>query len=121
MNSRFFNYMQLLYRTGCPVLLAAFLLVCTLQPVAAQEPSLVVFDTPRGSVTFDHEAHQLKLEDCQACHHAGQQPGNCRACHVGAPGIPRSKDALHKTCKGCHLKTSGPIRCDACHGERPVS
>ena len=61
------------------------------------------YDNKKGTVTFDHKAHQDAL-------------GDCAKCHEGEPAkIAVDKDFAHKTCKGCHKDMNGPTKCNDCH------
>jgi hypothetical protein len=62
------------------------------------------YDNEKGTVTFDHTAHQAKLAD------------DCTKCHEGEPAkIEVNKDFGHKTCKACHKEMDGPTKCNDCH------
>jgi len=61
------------------------------------------YDNKKGTVTFNHKAHQDAL-------------GDCAKCHEGEPAkIAVDKAFAHKTCKGCHKEMSGPTKCNDCH------
>jgi len=62
------------------------------------------YDNKKGTVTFNHKAHQDAL-------------GDCAKCHEGEPAkIAVDKKAAHgDTCKGCHKEMSGPTKCNDCH------
>ena len=61
------------------------------------------YDNKKGTVTFNHKAHQDKL-------------GDCAKCHEGEPAkIEVNKDFGHGTCKSCHKEMSGPTKCNDCH------
>ena len=62
------------------------------------------YDNKKGTVTFNHKAHQDKLG------------GDCSKCHEGEPAkIEVNKDFAHATCKGCHKDMNGPTKCNDCH------
>ena len=62
------------------------------------------YDNKKGTVTFDHAAHQEKVA------------GDCAKCHEGTPAkIEVDKNFGHKTCKTCHKEMSGPTKCNECH------
>ncbi|HEU0265875.1 MAG TPA: cytochrome c7 [Geobacterales bacterium] len=63
------------------------------------------FPASMGKVTFNHKAHQAKVN------------GDCKVCHEKAPGKIEGfgKDMAHKTCKGCHAEKGGPTKCGDCH------
>lgn len=64
---------------------------------------VVTYENKKGTVTFDHKAHQDKLADCAKC-------------HEGEPAkIAVDKDYGHTTCKTCHTEMSGPTKCNDCH------
>ena len=62
------------------------------------------YENKKGTVTFDHKAHQDSL-------------GDCAKCHEGEPAkIDVDKDLGHKTCKACHKEMKkGPTKCNDCH------
>ena len=61
------------------------------------------YDNKKGTVTFNHKAHQDAL-------------GDCAKCHEGEPAkIAVDKAFAHKTCKGCHKDMNGPTKCNDCH------
>jgi len=61
------------------------------------------YDNKKGTVTFNHKAHQDAL-------------GDCAKCHEGEPAkIAVDKDFAHTTCKGCHKEMNGPTKCNDCH------
>jgi len=61
------------------------------------------YDNKKGTVTFDHKAHQDKVSDCAKC-------------HEGEPAkIAVDKNYGHKTCKTCHKEMNGPTKCNDCH------
>jgi cytochrome c553 len=62
------------------------------------------YEVEKGTVTFDHKAHQDSL-------------GDCAKCHEGEPAkIEVDKDFGHKTCKTCHKEMKkGPTKCNDCH------
>ena len=65
---------------------------------------VMTFENKKGTVTFQHKAHQDKLA------------GDCTKCHEGTPAkFEVNKDYGHKTCKACHKKMDGPTKCGACH------
>jgi hypothetical protein len=61
------------------------------------------YENKKGTVTFNHKAHQEKL-------------GDCAKCHEGEPAkIEVDKDFGHNTCKACHKEMNGPTKCNDCH------
>ena len=61
------------------------------------------YDNKKGTVTFNHKAHQDAL-------------GDCAKCHEGEPAkIAVDKDFAHTTCKDCHKEMNGPTKCNDCH------
>jgi DnaJ-class molecular chaperone len=72
--------------------------------VSAMAADTVVFPAKNGNVTFNHKAHQARLE-CKVCHGAG------------APSkIAIDKEKAHSLCKGCHAeRKAGPTKCGECH------
>ena len=64
---------------------------------------VVTYENKKGTVTFNHKAHQDKL-------------GDCAKCHEGTPAkIAVDKDFGHKTRKACHSEMNGPTKCNDCH------
>lgn len=64
---------------------------------------VMTFENKKGTITFQHKAHQDKL-------------GDCSKCHEGTPGkFEMTKDFGHKTCKACHKEMGAPTKCDGCH------
>jgi len=80
-------------------------------------PTEVKFENKKGTVTFNHAAHQTLVKECTDCHHKGLDAGACKTCHLAKKGdAPKAKDAFHKQCKGCHKTLKkGPTKCKACH------
>ena len=75
----------------------------TLAFAANNGAEVMTFENSKGTITFNHKAHQDNL-------------GDCAKCHEGTPGkFEVNKDFGHKTCKACHKKMSGPTKCSACH------
>lgn len=65
---------------------------------------VVTYENKKGTITFDHKAHQTKLNN------------DCSKCHEGKPAkIEVNKDFGHKTCKTCHKEMNGPTKCNGCH------
>ncbi len=78
-------------------------------------PEVIKLPASMGEVTFQHKAHQDRVDDCTTCHHQGVEAGACRSCHDGTTA-PKAKDVFHKRCKGCHKENkSGPTKCSGCH------
>ena len=64
---------------------------------------IVTYENKKGTVTFNHKAHQEKLDDCAKC-------------HEGEPvKIEVNKVYGHKSCKSCHKEMNGPTNCNECH------
>jgi len=64
---------------------------------------VVTYENSKGTITFNHKAHQEKL-------------GDCAKCHEGTPAkIAVDKDFGHNTCKKCHAEMNGPTKCNDCH------
>lgn len=62
------------------------------------------YENKKGTITFDHKAHQERVDN------------DCSKCHEGTPAkIEVNKDFGHKTCKGCHKEMNGPTKCNDCH------
>jgi len=62
------------------------------------------YENKKGTVTFDHKAHQDRVN------------GDCAKCHEGTPAkIEVNKDFGHNTCKACHKEMNGPTKCNDCH------
>jgi hypothetical protein len=70
---------------------------------AAMAVDTVVMKAKNGDVTFNHAAHNARLE-CKVCHAAGT-PGK----------IDINKATAHRLCKGCHETKHGPVKCGDCH------
>ena len=65
---------------------------------------VVTYENKKGTITFQHKAHQERLG------------GDCAKCHEGTPAkIAVDKNFGHKTCKACHKKMNGPTKCNGCH------
>ena len=66
---------------------------------------VMTFENKKGTITFQHKAHQERLG------------GDCTKCHEGTPGkFGINKDFGHKTCKACHKEMGqGPTKCNDCH------
>ncbi len=67
---------------------------------------VVTYENKKGTITFQHKAHQERLG------------GDCAKCHEGTPAkIAVDKDFGHKTCKACHKEMGGnaPTKCNGCH------
>lgn len=87
------------------VMLMFLALVSATVAVAAENDSEVMtFENKKGTITFNHKAHQEKLA------------GDCSKCHEGTPGkFGINKDFGHNTCKACHKEMNGPTKCNECH------
>jgi hypothetical protein len=95
---------------------AGFMAAGALVATAADKgQETVKYETKMGAVTFEHQAHQTRVEDCTTCHHAGVEAGKCSTCHDVDPAAPKQKDAFHKLCKDCHKDKGGPTGCKDCH------
>ena len=70
---------------------------------AAYAADVVVYESKKGNVTFDHKVHGEKMD--------------CAKCHEGEPAkIAVDKKAAHgDTCKSCHKDMGGPTKCNDCH------
>ena len=72
--------------------------------LAIASDDVMTFENTKGTITFNHKAHQEKLG------------GDCSKCHAGTPGkFEVNKDFGHNTCKACHKEMNGPTKCDGCH------
>lgn len=83
------------------VLVIAMLVAFAGSAIAAD---MVTLPAKNGNVTFNHKAHQGKME--------------CKVCHgEGAPAkLALDKDKAHALCKDCHTKgNAGPTKCGECH------
>ena len=98
----------------------------------------------RGPVSFDHKAHEVRVNPdprapyqskagaaCAGCHHTQNSFGvpqlsKCGACHraEGNKVNPRNREfdevfaerAFHDNCIACHrASTKGPTTCNGCH------
>ncbi len=95
----------------------------TLTAIAASKaPSgkLTLKLTGKKDATFDHTAHESRVENCQTCHHkdAAGAELKCTGCHTaaGKDDAIAGKKAFHKMCMGCHKKGGkGPKSCKGCH------
>ena len=71
---------------------------------ASNGAEVMTFENTKGTITFQHKAHQERLG------------GDCTKCHEGTPGkFGITKDFGHKTCKTCHKTMNGPTKCSGCH------
>ena len=83
-------------------------------------------------VAFNHEQHQLAVEnECTTCHHEAPNAAEaaCHTCHSRLEGrysdkfatfVPRLKEAMHNPdigCRGCHDESTedGLWDCSQCH------
>jgi opacity protein-like surface antigen len=83
------------------ILAGAVMIACVATTTVAADT--VVMQAKNGNVTFNHAAHNARLE-CKVCH-----PG-------GKPGkIDINKATAHRLCKGCHESKQGPTKCGDCH------
>ena len=78
-------------------------------------PEEVKLEASMGTVTFQHRAHQSRVDDCVTCHHEGVEAGACSSCHDAKPEVPRAKTVFHQLCKSCHKTNDGPTKCKGCH------
>jgi predicted CXXCH cytochrome family protein len=87
------------------LVLAATLIVFAAS--AALAADCMVFPASMGKVSFDHQAHQVKLKkDCLLCH----------ATKAGGKIAGFDKAKAHKLCIDCHKKmNAGPTGCKDCH------
>ena len=70
---------------------------------SGEHADVVTYENKKGTVTFNHKAHQEKLDDCAKC-------------HEGEPvKIEVNKVYGHKSCKSCHKEMNGPTKCNECH------
>ncbi len=100
------------------LLLVITFVACAALAIAANKgPEVIKIPATLGEITFNHIAHQEKVNECSDCHHKGQEYGKCTGCHGFADkkDFPGRKKAFHAQCKGCHQKTSGPTSCKGCH------
>lgn len=102
-----------------------------------QGPDTVLYQPPRGDVTFTHAKH-AKLTECVSCHHESkpEQPRKatnakekCSSCHTTPAAEPMKttlRRAYHDTankagiCYDCHNKEVAagkpvPVACNDCH------
>jgi hypothetical protein len=92
------------------VVLLAIALSCTPVFGAAQDPNFVTaYETKKGLVTFNHQAHAESIGECANCH--GQ---------LEAFGGEVNKKFGHVVCKQCHkdilqLSPNAPVKCNGCH------
>lgn len=97
------------------MLLLGIGLALPLSGLAVEGPDAVEYPSRWGIVTFKHQLHQQRVNDCLVCHHQGVEMGACSACHGVLPTTPIRKDVLHKQCKDCHRERRGPTHCAGCH------
>ena len=69
------------------------------------------FTNKMGTVTFNHSAHQLRVDDCSKCHPPFEQKYDDNVL---------IKDNAHKTCIACHKEHAqnghpAPVKCTECH------
>jgi len=105
----------LLTVTMALVLVGAFFASQTQVLAGAPGPVKINHETKKSAVDFDHAKHAAL--SCNKCHHKGDQKA-CFSCHTaaGGEGMPKNKDAMHKSCKNCHKKEKkGPTKCGECH------
>lgn len=82
--------------------------------------SMDLFGGTRGKVPFPHQKHQIKLDDCNACHALFPKTGNAISVSMKS-GRLKSKQVMNKLCIKCHKteqkngNPSGPTTCSKCH------
>ncbi len=87
--------------------------------VKPKVPDVVVFESTKGNVTFNHSAH-AEAYACKDCHHKTQEDNvikRCTECHQNPFTFFHSKSSIH-SCVGCHTKEgAGPAYtpCSGCH------
>jgi hypothetical protein len=68
------------------------------------------YQTPSGTVPFDHEAHAMgRAKDCDNCHSAFKTFGG-----------EVNEMFAHNYCTTCHEANNGPTECNGCHGLKDV-
>ena len=80
-----------------------------------------------GPAPYDHELHQIFVEDCSFCHHFSEdRTPPCDECHA-APfnpdnlNKPGASHVYHLRCISCHKEEQmGPIDCLGCHHKADV-
>jgi hypothetical protein len=98
----------------------------------AQSPQIIMSGTaiggkagqgPLSKAVFNHQKHEAKVSNCDACHHTGSQD-SCSSCHTsqGSPdgGNIQLSQAMHSaksklSCVGCHYKETQKKQCAGCH------
>jgi len=84
-------------------------------------PDIIIFESTKGNVTFNHSAH-AEAYACEDCHHAmsleeGGTPQKCKECHEKPFSAFHTKSSTY-SCVGCHTKAgAGPsyTPCSGCH------
>ena len=82
-------------------------------------PDVVVFESTKGKVTFNHSAH-AEAYTCKDCHHKteeGSNPQKCKTCHE-KPFTAFHNQSSTYSCVGCHKQAgAGPgyTPCSGCH------
>lgn len=87
------------------VLIAMLFAFVSVGVAIAAGQDVVTYENKKGTITFNHKAHQDNL-------------GDCAKCHEGTPAkIAVDKNFGHKTCKACHKEMGGnaPTKCNGCH------
>ena len=98
--------------------------------MASQDGETALLSSPvlvdmYGPASFDHELHQA-VADCTACHHNGDGPQPCKACHdtafnpknLNKPGVAH---VYHLRCISCHKENqAGPTDCTGCHRKAAI-
>lgn len=115
-------------RIAIATIALAFAAVAVGAPKIPADKELIVFDTKIGKVTFLHQPHTGRSENCKTCHHtyeSGPEIKACDECHgeKAKDDVPKIKDAVHLRCQGCHQenleagKPHGPLKkeCKLCH------
>jgi hypothetical protein len=73
-----------------------------------------------GNVTFPHQRHQQKIEDCMVCHAAFPQKAGAIE-DLKAQGKLAKKQIMNEHCTKCHKEKkqagekAGPTTCTTCH------
>lgn len=90
-----------------------------LPEVVAEVPEVIVFESKKGNVTFNHSMHSKGFA-CTDCHHKmeeGSTPKSCKECHENTFQARHGKGSTY-SCVGCHKEVgAGPsyTPCSGCH------
>ncbi len=82
--------------------------------------TMELFGGYKGKVPFNHQNHQTRLKDCNACHNTfPKTPGVIQ--DMKSKGKLKKKQVMNKMCIKCHKaekkagNKTGPTTCSKCH------